>query len=218
MANEWVVVGAGVQGRQVCAAVDAATRSAGDRLLGFLDDDAGRHGQTLDGWPVLGPLAWARSYPGLLNVAVGIGQALAKRQVVARLRAMGGHIRFPPVIHPFSCVGPGVELGDGVVIQPGVVLTCNLLVGEFTIVGACSSISHDARVGAYNFLAPGLRVAGFGIVEDDCVTGLNTCLLGHVTMHSGSISGAGAVLIRDVAPGETVVGVPARPLRAAARG
>jgi len=218
MTNEWVVVGAGVQGRQICAAVAAAARVAGDRLLGFLDDDAGKHGQTVDGWPVLGPLAWARSHPGPLNVAIGIGQAQTKRQVVAQLRAMGGHLRFPPVIHPFSCVGPGVALGEGVVIQPGSALTCNLTVGEFTIVGACSSISHDAQVGAYNFLSPGLRIAGFGIVEDDCVTGLNTCILAHVTMHSGSISGAGAVLIRDVAPGDTVVGVPARSVKKAAAG
>lgn len=213
MADEWVVVGAGVQGRQVCAALAAAVRVGGDRLLGFLDDDAGMHGQMVDGWPVLGPLAWARSHPGPLNVAIGIGQAQTKRQVVDQLRAMGDHLRFPPVIHPFSSVGPGVELGEGVVIQPGSVLTCNLRVGEFTIVGACSSISHDARVGAYNFLSPGLRIAGFGIVEDDCVTGLNTCLLGHVTMHSGSTSGAGAVLIRDVAPGDTVAGVPARSIK-----
>jgi sugar O-acyltransferase (sialic acid O-acetyltransferase NeuD family) len=212
MAEEWVVVGAGVQGRQVCAAVAAAAQAAGDRLLGFLDDDAPKLARTIAGWPVLGPLGWARAHPGPLNVAIGIGQAGTKRQVVARLRAMGAHLRFPPVIHPFSCVGPGVELGEGVVIQPGSVLVCDLTVGEFTIVGACSSLSHDARVGAYNFLSPGLRLAGYGRVEDDCTTGLNTCILAHTTMHSGSISGAGAVIIRDVAPGATVAGVPARPL------
>jgi acetyltransferase-like isoleucine patch superfamily enzyme len=70
-------------------------------------------------------------------------------------------------------------------------------------------------VGAYNFLSPGLRLAGYGIVEDDCTTGLNTCILAHVTLHSGSTSGAGAVIIRDVAAGDTVAGVPARSLHPA---
>ena len=218
MGGEWVVVGAGVQGRQVGAAVAAAARAAGETLLGFLDDDPGKQGQHVDGWPVLGPLDWARTHPGPLNVAIGIGQAAPKRRIVARLRAMGGHLRFPPVIHPFSCVGPGVELGEGVVVQPGVVLVCDLRVGEFTIIGAGSSISHDARVGAYNFLSPGLRVAGFGRIEDDCDTGLNTCILAEVTMGTGSVSGAGAVLIRSVDPGDTVVGVPARSVRKVARG
>jgi sugar O-acyltransferase (sialic acid O-acetyltransferase NeuD family) len=213
VAGDWVVVGAGVQGRQVGAAVAAAARASGERLLGFLDDDPRAAGRTVLGLPVLGPLAWAQDAPGPLNVAVAIGQAGPKRRVVARLRAMGGDLRFPPVIHPFSCVGPGVELGEGVVIQPGSVLVCDLAVGEFTTVGACSSLSHDARAGAYNFFSPGLRLAGYGIVEDDCTTGLNTCILAHVTMHTGSTSGAGAVIIRDVAPGDTVVGVPARPLR-----
>ncbi len=213
MAGEWVVVGAGVQGRQVCSAVAAAARAAGETLLGFLDDDPGKQGRSVDGWPVLGPLDWARAHPGPLNVAVGMGQAGPKRRIVARLREMGGHLRFPPVIHPFSCVGPGVELGEGVVVQAGAVLICDLAVGEFTIVGAGSVMGHDARVGAYNFLSPGLRVAGFGRIDDDCSTGLNTCILAEVTMGRGSISGAGAVIIRDVAPGDTVVGVPARPVR-----
>lgn len=212
VAIPWVIVGCGVQGRQIGAAVLAAAKVSGEQVLGYLDDDSTRWGDTLLDLPILGPLAWAAG-PQPLNVAVALGQAPLKRQVVANLRAMGGHLRFPPVIHPFTSIGPGVQLADGVVVQAGAVLLCDLCVGEFTIIGAASALGHDTRVGAYNFLSPGLRLAGFSSVGDDCITGLNTCLLGHMTLGSGSISGAGTVITRDVPPGDKVVGVPARSIK-----
>ena len=216
MAEPWVIVGSGVQGRQIGAAVLAAAQKSGDQVLGFLDDDPERLGMTVRGLPILGPLEWARTFPGPLKVAVALGQAKAKRAVVKRLRGMGSHIQFPPVIHPFSSIGPGVELGEGVVIQAGAALLCDLKIGEFTIVGACSTMGHDGVVGAYSFLSPGFRLAGYGAVEDDCTTGLNTCILAHTTLGMGSTTGAGAVILHDVPKGDTVVGVPARSIKKAA--
>jgi len=210
MKADWVIVGSGVQGRDIGAVVLAVVAATGERLLGFLDDDPSLQGKTVADLPVLGPLEWARSHGAPLKVAVGLGQSGPKRKVVARLRTMGDHLTFPPVIHPFSSVGPRVELGEGVVVKPGVVVSCDVKVGEFSVLGTSSTLGHDSRVGAYNFLAAGSRLAGYATIQDDCVTGLNTCIIANRTMRNGSISGAGAVIIHDVHEGDTVVGVPAR--------
>lgn len=210
MNRDWVIVGSGVQGRQIGAAVVAAAAAAGDRVLGYLDDDPAKQGLTIADLPVLGPVAWVESHQGALNVVIALGIAEAKRAMVKRLRRMGDHLSFPPVIHPFTSIGPRVELGEGVVVQAGAVLLCDLRVGEFTIVGASSTLGHDCRVGSYCFLSPGLRVAGYATIGDDCVTGLNTCLINHVTLGNRCTTGAGTVLIRDLPEGCTAVGVPAR--------
>lgn len=213
MGHAWVVVGSGVQGRQIGAAVLAAAASRGDRVLGYLDDDPSKQGQVVADLPVLGPVEWAGTYREPLNVVVALGMAGAKRAMVDRLRHMGDHVGFPPVVHPFTSIGPRVVLGEGVVVQAGAVLLCDLTVGEFTIIGASSTLGHDSRVGAYCFLSPGLRLAGYAAIGDDCVTGLNTCLINHVLMGNRCTSGAGAVIIRNVEDGETVVGIPARAIR-----
>lgn len=212
MTTDWVIVGSGVQGRQIASALLAAASAAGERVLGFLDDDPDKQGRIVADLPIVGPLEWARTHGVPLKVAVALGQSKTKRAVVARLRGMGDHLSFPPIIHPFSFIGPRVELAEGVVVQAGTVMICDARVGEFTIVGAQSSLGHDARIGAYCFLSPGLRIAGYGCIGDDCTTGLNTCLL-IVKMGNGSVSGAGAVLISDVPEGDIVVGVPARSIR-----
>jgi UDP-2-acetamido-3-amino-2,3-dideoxy-glucuronate N-acetyltransferase len=54
------------------------------------------------------------------------------------------------------------------------------------------------------------------VVQKGASIGSGATILGDVTIGSGAVVGAGAVVTRDVAAGETVVGVPARPLRLSA--
>ncbi|WP_432803650.1 acyltransferase [Brachybacterium sillae] len=62
-----------------------------------------------------------------------------------------------------------------------------------------------------------IRDAGTVTIGDHVFLGQNVCVLGGVTIGDGATVGAGAVVTRDVAPGEVVGGVPARPLRSTPR-
>jgi UDP-2-acetamido-3-amino-2,3-dideoxy-glucuronate N-acetyltransferase len=48
------------------------------------------------------------------------------------------------------------------------------------------------------------------VVEQGAALGSGAVVLGGIRIGSGALVGAGAVVTRDVAPGETVAGVPAR--------
>jgi len=48
------------------------------------------------------------------------------------------------------------------------------------------------------------------VIGDDVFVGCDSILRAPVTLGDGSHTGAGAVVLHDVAPGTTVVGVPAR--------
>ena len=51
------------------------------------------------------------------------------------------------------------------------------------------------------------------VVERRATLGSGAVVIGGVCVGAGALVGAGAVVTRDVAPGDTVVGVPARPRR-----
>jgi acetyltransferase-like isoleucine patch superfamily enzyme len=51
------------------------------------------------------------------------------------------------------------------------------------------------------------------VVERGAALGSGAIVLGGVRIGAGALIGAGAVVTRDVAPGETVAGVPARATR-----
>jgi UDP-2-acetamido-3-amino-2,3-dideoxy-glucuronate N-acetyltransferase len=51
------------------------------------------------------------------------------------------------------------------------------------------------------------------VVEENASLGSGAVILGGLTIGEGALVGAGAVVTKDVEPGATVVGNPARPLR-----
>lgn len=210
--KEWVVVGSGIQGRQIAATVLAHAAARGETVLGFLDDAPGKQGQSVADLPVLGPAeAWLKAHGKAVQVALALGDPKVRREAAERLRPLGAI--YTPAIHPFTSVGPRVALGEGVIVHPGVVMMCDLKVGRFTIVGCCCSLSHDSEVGEFCFLSPGTRLAGFGAVGNECWTGMNTLVNPHRKIHDRAQTGAGAVVVHHVPEGVTVAGVPARPLK-----
>lgn len=55
------------------------------------------------------------------------------------------------------------------------------------------------------------------VLGDDIFVGSGAKIIGGVTLGSGARVGANAVVMHDVAPGATVVGIPARPIDARAQ-
>jgi len=56
------------------------------------------------------------------------------------------------------------------------------------------------------------RRPGVPVIGDGVVIGAGACVLGPVTVGDGAMVAAGAIVIRDVEPGQTVAGNPAKPV------
>ena len=96
--------------------------------------------------------------------------------------------------HTFVC--DGVQIGDEVFVGHGVVFINDKFPRATTGDG-------DLQTGEDWELLP-------TVVESRASLGSGAIVLGGVRIGAGAIVGAGAVVTRDVAPGETVAGVPAR--------
>jgi len=117
---------------------------------------------------------------------------------------------FPHVVHPTAIVAQSVRIGAGTQVMAGAILQPKCQIGENVIINTRASVDHDCVIETDVHIAPGATVSGGVVIERGAHVGVGSSILQCCRIGSNSIVGAGAVVVRDVLSGITVVGVPAK--------
>jgi serine O-acetyltransferase len=103
-------------------------------------------------------------------------------------------------------IHPGAEIGRNLFIDHGFVV-----IGETAVIGDNVTIYQGATLGGTNPTS-GIGGKRHPTIGDDVLISLGAAVLGPITVGTGSRIGANAVVTRDVLPGATMVGIPAKPV------
>ena len=149
--------------------------------------------------PAARNLAEVLLYPGLHAITLHrLAHALWARRVpfLPRLLSQIGRFLTGIEIHPGATIGRGFFIDHGM----GVV------------------IGETSEIGDWVMLYQGVTLGGTGkqrgkrhpTLEDNVIVGVGASVLGAITVGEGARVGGGAVVVKDVPPHSTAVGVPAR--------
>jgi sugar O-acyltransferase (sialic acid O-acetyltransferase NeuD family) len=205
MSTPLAIIGAGGHARVVLS----IARAAGFSPIGLVESrPSDATPVTLDGVPVL------RSFDALplhTAVALGIGDNAARANLLALIRARHPSHELPTLIHPTAHVEPSASLGVGVVVAARAVVGVGASLSEGVLVNTGAIVDHECSLGPCAHLCPGARLAGRVRVGARAMIGLGAVVIQTRSIGDDAVVGAGAVVVADVPPRATAVGVPAHP-------
>jgi sugar O-acyltransferase (sialic acid O-acetyltransferase NeuD family) len=210
-----LVVGAGGFAREVRWLIEEMAASGEPvEFAGYVVSDLGRLGEHDSRGEVHGDLGWARENRDAFDaLAIGIGTPAARLKVSSDLLPDFPEDRWPALVHPNVRLDRGTaRIGAGVLLCAGVVGTVHLVLEPFCLVNLACTLGHEARIGRGSVLNPTVNISGGVVLEDGVLVGTGAQVLQYLTIGTGATVGAGAVVTKDVAPGVTVVGMPAKVL------
>ncbi len=205
-----LIAGAGGHAQVIADLIMSRARLGEDlQVIGYIDDDTRLLGRERLGVKVLGYIGQACEFVHDVMV-VGIGDNATRTRVYCQLKGCGE--TFGTVIHPRAVVADDVKLGEGSVVFANAAINTGSIIGPNVIVNTGATIDHHTRIDAHVHIAPGAHLGGAVIVEEGALLGIGSSVIPNRTIGAWSTVGAGAVVLDDVPPHTTVVGVPAKPL------
>lgn len=214
--KRYAIFGASGYGREVLPLVRQkldADLIAGAVDLVFVDD----HPKTsfLNSHRVMTYAEWLAEFATSHHINVAIANSQVRKQIVQRCAVDG--VSFFEVRSANVVQLDDVTLGEGAVLSPFVTLTSNITIGKHFHANIYSYVGHDCVIGDFVTFAPGVMCNGNVCIEDHAYVGTGAVIKqgtpgAPLVIGRGAVIGMGAVVTKNVPPGVTVVGNPARPL------
>lgn len=151
--------------------------------------------------------------PGAVLRNAIVGENCAIQSAVIEESRLGNRVRVGPFCHirGNATLADDCELGNYAEVKNSV-LGIGVKMHHFSYLG-------DADVGEHANIAAGAITCNYDgvhkhrtVIGDRAFIGCDTMMVAPVTIGADAFTATGAVVIRDVPPGERVAGVPARPL------
>jgi sugar O-acyltransferase (sialic acid O-acetyltransferase NeuD family) len=195
------IYGAGGHGKVVLDAM----QSSGMICTSFVDD---KQASTWMGLSII--KASALNLNAEVRLHLAVGSCKAREGIAGRLI----NAQYFNVYHSTAVIAKTAQIGFGAFLAAQAIVAPDAKIGNHCIVNHAAVVDHDCSIGDFTHIGPQSSLGG-GVRVGKCVLiGAGAVILPSVTIEDYAIIGAGAVVIQNVAAGTTVVGIPAKLIKA----
>jgi len=208
----YAIYGASGCGRGVAPLLEEQVQPQPEAEIVFIDD--GCAGEVVNSLPVLSYEQYLRSQITEKRVTIAIANGVVRKRLAERCVLDG--IKFHRIESKQHVSMRDVMVDEGAIFSPFTTLTSNIRIGAHFHCNIGSYVEHDCIIGDFVTFAPGVKCNGNVHIGDGAYIGSGAVIKQGtpdkpLVIGAGATVGMGAVVTKDVAPGDTVIGNPARP-------
>lgn len=207
------IIGAGGFGREVAWLVERINGVNKEwNLKGFIDDNESVHNTTEGGYQVKGGCDYLINLQEEVWVCCAVGNANVREKIISKFSDCQ-HIKWAILIDPSVIQSKRVVVGEGTIICAGTIITVDIEIGKHVIINLDCTIGHDDVIEDFVTIYPSVNVSGNVYVERNVELGTGTQIIQGKKIGRNTIVGAGSVVVKDLPEKCTVVGSPAKPIK-----
>lgn len=197
-----IIIGASGHGKVVADII----QKSGDRVFGFLDDNAKLKNEFL-GFPILGKIENYKRYKNIAEFIIAIGDAGVRSNISKKLQ----NVKIYTAIHPTAVISSlDVSIGKGTVIMANAVINSGSHIGDFCIINTGAIVEHDNTIEDFVHVSVGAKLAGTTYVGKYTWIGIGAVVSNNLKICDNCVIRAGAVVIENITKSGNYQGVPAK--------
>lgn len=205
------IIGAGGFGREVAWLVERINEiELTWNIKGFIDDNESKWGKREGDYVILGGCDYLKTL-GEVYVVCAIGAAKVRKSVTEKIKESS--IKFATLIDPSVLISKKVEVGEGTIICANSTLTVDIKIGKHVIINLDCTIGHDDIIDDFVTIYPSVNISGNVHLGECSELGTGMQIIQGRTVVKNTIIGAGAVVVKDIEISGTYVGSPAKKIK-----
>lgn len=205
MKENCLIVGAGTYGQ-----VYAEYLKEEYNILGFIEDNKSLHNKVINGIQIIGDFEYLiNNIDKSTNIFIPIGNNKVRCNLLKKVIQLG--FKTPNFIHENTIIDSSVKIGKCVYILPGTQIMPLTVIKDFVLISMGVNIAHHTIIEKGCFFSQGSNIGASIHFKKNVFCGIAaTVMTGVKSIGEEALIGAGAVIIKDIPDGATLVGNPGR--------
>jgi len=176
----------------------------------FVDENNEKEPRFLCGIPLINENECNYDLPAI----IAVGNPKIKEKIRNKLININDKTNFITLIDPSAnLLSDTIKIGTGCIICAGVIITCDVTLGNFVHVNLNSTIGHDSNIGDFTTMAPLVGISGRTKIGKRVYFGTTASCHEEIEITDDVIIGMGTTVIKNIKEKGTYIGVPEKRIK-----